>query len=211
MTPLTRIPATITESFIGEVQNYLNKEECNTLIELFKFYRSTGYVSKAGFRGTQGDDKLNPNARSKTEYVFVSSYDMMAVNHPPGHIVTSFFEKFGNTIDQYCELFGIGIPPADFQAHDLKVQEVEPTGGYHVWHTEWAPKKYLPADRIFVYQVYLTDHEDEGETEFLYQGVKVKPEMGKLLMWPAHFTHPHRGNPVYKKTKYIATGWVTMS
>ena len=209
-TKLEKIPATITESFIGEVQNYLNKDECKTFIELFKFYRSTGYVSKAGFLGSQGSEKSNPNARSETDYVFVSSYDMMAVNHPPGHIVTSFFENFGNIVDQYIEMFGVGMPNGDFQAHDLKVQEVKPTGGYHIWHTEWAPKKYLHADRIFVYQVYLTDHEDEGETEFLYQGIKVKPEAGKLLIWPAYFTHPHRGNPVYKQTKYIATGWVTM-
>ena len=198
-TKLEKVPTLITESFIGSFSNYLNEDECKTFIELFEFYRSTGYVSKAGFRREENISK----ARSETDYVFVSSYDMMAVNHPPGHIVTGFFERFGDIINQYCELFGMGIPPADFQAHDLKVQEIKPTGGYHVWHTEWAPKKYLPADRIFVYQVYLTDHEDEGETEFLYQGIKIKPEIGKLLMWPAHFTHPHRGNPVYKKTKYI--------
>jgi hypothetical protein len=209
-TKLKKIPAVITESFIGEFPKYLNNAECETFIALFKFYRSSGYVSRAGFRNSD-NERVEPTARSETDYVFVSSYDMMGVNHPPGYIVTSFFEKFGSVVDQYCDLYGVGVPNGNLQAHDLKVQEVKPTGGYHVWHTEWAPKRYLPSDRIFVYQVYLTDHEDEGETEFLYQGIKIKPEMGKLLMWPAHFTHPHRGNPVYKKNKYIATGWVTMN
>ena len=29
-----------------------------------------------------------------------------------------------------------------------------------------------------------------------------------MLIWPAQFTHTHRGNPVYNCTKYVATGWI---
>jgi hypothetical protein len=28
-----------------------------------------------------------------------------------------------------------------------------------------------------------------------------------MSIFPAAFTHTHRGNPVYSKDKYIATGW----
>ena len=49
----------------------------------------------------------------------------------------------------------------------------------------------------------------EGETEFIWQKLRVQPEAGKCLIWPTQFTHTHRGNPVYSTNKYIATGWYT--
>ena len=208
MSPLTKIPTTVTESFISEYPNFLNKNECNMFIDAFQFYKKTGYVTQAGFRSKDGDVRVDPNLRSETNYVFVSDFMFHAVNHSPGHIVTNFFTKLGPVIDDYMDQFGAAIPNLQIQSQDIKVQEVKPTGGYHVWHSEWAPPKYLPANRMFVWMVYLTDHEGEGDTEFLYQGIKVEPEAGKLLIWPAYYTHAHRGNPVYKKTKYIATGWV---
>jgi hypothetical protein len=47
-----------------------------------------------------------------------------------------------------------------------------------------------------------------GETEFLYQQRRINPTKNTMVLWPAGFTHPHRGNPVYGDvSKYIATGW----
>jgi hypothetical protein len=49
--------------------------------------------------------------------------------------------------------------------------------------------------------------QEGGETEFLYQHMRVKPEQGTLVIWPAAFTHTHRGNPPLSNEKYIVTGW----
>ena len=65
--------------------------------------------------------------------------------------------------------------------------------------------KYSP----LLSNVYLNDVEEGGETEFLYQGVKLKPETGKLVIFPTSYMYPHRGNPIYKGEKYIITGWYT--
>ena len=56
--------------------------------------------------------------------------------------------------------------------------------------------------------VYLNDIEDGGETEFLYQSRRIKPVTGRAVLWPAGYTHTHRGNPPLKDAKYIITGWV---
>jgi hypothetical protein len=56
--------------------------------------------------------------------------------------------------------------------------------------------------------VYLNDVDEGGETEFLYQQVKIKPKRGTVVIWPGGFTHLHRGNPPLKN-KYIATGWLS--
>ncbi|MCU0767784.1 MAG: 2OG-Fe(II) oxygenase [Gammaproteobacteria bacterium] len=50
-----------------------------------------------------------------------------------------------------------------------------------------------------------------GETEFLYQDVKVRPERGKLVLFPPFWTHEHRAAPVRSGAKYIATTWVVFA
>ena len=50
--------------------------------------------------------------------------------------------------------------------------------------------------------------ESNGETEFLYQQRRINPVENTMVLWPAAFTHSHRGNPVYgNAAKYIVTGW----
>ena len=50
--------------------------------------------------------------------------------------------------------------------------------------------------------------EDPGETEYLYQKLRIPAKENTLVIWPAGYTHPHRGNAVYgDKAKYILTGW----
>jgi len=56
--------------------------------------------------------------------------------------------------------------------------------------------------------LYLNNIEQGGETEFLYQIKRIKPEADKLLIWPAGYTHVHRGNPPLSNDKYILTGWI---
>jgi len=87
----------------------------------------------------------------------------------------------------------------------LKIQKTPPHGGYHVWHHE---HDYNNLSRVLVWTVYLNDiPEGEGETEFLYQGLKVNSKKGRVCLFPATYTHLHRGNPPYSCDKYIATGW----
>ena len=54
--------------------------------------------------------------------------------------------------------------------------------------------------------MYLNDIEQGGETEFPMHGLRIKPKTGRLIIWPAAYTHPHRGNPPYQRKSYI-TGW----
>jgi hypothetical protein len=50
--------------------------------------------------------------------------------------------------------------------------------------------------------------ESAGETEFLYQQKRYNPIENRLIVWPAAYTHAHRGNAVFgEQSKYIVTGW----
>ena len=55
--------------------------------------------------------------------------------------------------------------------------------------------------------LYLNDVDEGGETEF-WGTLKVKPEAGKLILFPATWTYPHCANIPISNAKYIITGWL---
>ena len=62
--------------------------------------------------------------------------------------------------------------------------------------------------RLFAWMTYLNDVNDGGQTNFSHYGIKIKPEIGKTLIWPSEWTHSHQGLEVKSGTKYIVTGWI---
>ena len=51
--------------------------------------------------------------------------------------------------------------------------------------------------------IYLNDVEEGGETAFFHQNIKVKPEKGKMVIFPPYFTHMHKGMRPISNDKYI--------
>ncbi|MEE4243909.1 MAG: 2OG-Fe(II) oxygenase [Kangiellaceae bacterium] len=96
---------------------------------------------------------------------------------------------------------------------DINMQKyLKGTGGYHHWHSEHFPH---PTDqsqrslrRTLLWLIYLNDVADGGETEFFYQGAKVKPTQGSLVLAPCTFTHTHRGSIPQSNDKYVLASWL---
>lgn len=91
----------------------------------------------------------------------------------------------------------------------LQLQYYPPNGGgYFATHYERSSTLNC-IGRELTYIIYLNsiDQEDGGYTEFPDYGIKVQPEAGKLIIFPAGFTHRHVGS-LCSKSKYILTGWV---
>lgn len=123
------------------------------------------------------------------------------------NLMPEFNQIFWNEIyAEYAQKFSIlnDCDPHKIWTH--KLQKTLPTEGYHVWHTENMGRS--SCNRLLTYILYLNDVEEGGETEFLYYGKRIKPTAGTLVLWPAGFTHVHRGNPPLSGEKYILTGWV---
>lgn len=108
-------------------------------------------------------------------------------------------------VGDYCREYG-QLQSLKLMNSDIKMQMTPPGGGYHVWHYESGD--FNCKHRELVWMIYLNDLPDgEGETEFLYQRRKIKPEKGTVVIWPAGMTHVHKGNTVMTTDKYILTGW----
>ncbi len=131
-----------------------------------------------------------------------------SIKHPEtGKLVTlnerNFAELADPMLDQLIGTF--------YRYGFLTVQKyVKGAGGYPHWHSEIYPKdeKCEPLHRVLAFQFYLNDVERGGETEFYYQQRKVESKAGRMLIFPAGFTHTHRGNVPESGDKYIITSWV---
>ena len=62
--------------------------------------------------------------------------------------------------------------------------------------------------RLFAFMTYLNNVEEGGTTYFDNYNLDIEPKKGLTLIWPAEWTHTHRGNKVIKGTKYMITGWL---
>lgn len=119
-----------------------------------------------------------------------------------------FFEGLQKCYDEYSSKYSVLKDSGSVRATIMKMQRTGPGGGYHVWHCEQGSKQQT--SRVLVYMLYLNTlaPEDGAETEFLYQKKRFNPTENTMVLWPAAYTHAHRGNPVLGETnKYIATGW----
>lgn len=89
----------------------------------------------------------------------------------------------------------------------FNIRKYNPTQAFRKLHCEHGPGNC--STRILAWMVYLNDVNDGGETYFSYQNKKFKPRQGDILIWPAFWTHAHKGIPSKSETKFIATGWVS--
>ena len=113
-------------------------------------------------------------------------------------------------LEEYIKKYPALVEAAPFGMSnpDMKYHIVKSGEGYHAWHSEW--NSQLPNDRrILVWHLSLTSHENEGELEFINYGRRINPKAGRLIIWPAQFTHTHRGNPIRTQDtfKHYITGW----
>jgi hypothetical protein len=183
------------KDFIGIYEDALEKEKCNFIIQNFETHAATNPSSIVNNKKIFNNEEMGRK-----------DFAMFAEKFIPG-VALLINEVLNNCIYSYAEEF-FSLKKVKARSDVVKLQRTPPRGGYHVWHCEAEDRDSM--ERVLTWMIYLNDiPEGEGETEFLWQGIRVKPKAGTCVIWPAQFTHPHRGNPVYSCDKYIATGWYT--
>jgi hypothetical protein len=92
-------------------------------------------------------------------------------------------------------------------AENINVQWYPKNGGYFKYHYERNCGEGIVGSRHLVFMTYLNDINDDGETEFLHQNIKIKPKKGLTVIFPADWTFTHRGIASSTEEKFIVTGW----
>ena len=85
------------------------------------------------------------------------------------------------------------------------LQRYYPKQGYYPLHCE--NDNMSSNKRVLVWMFYLNSVNDDGGTYFSNYDLTVDAVEGRLVIWPAYWTHCHKGIVSNSETKYIATGW----
>jgi len=89
----------------------------------------------------------------------------------------------------------------------IMVQKYKSNTGRYVYHNDFSSESKKNRYRVLTYIYYLNDVEEGGETQF-WDNYKIKPQKGKLVLFPASWTYPHSGLMPISHDKYIITGWI---
>lgn len=137
-------------------------------------------------RKTSTDSRLSDNQELTIRY-----FDQLKV------IMDKYIKKY-----PFCDYYNpwdVSLP--------VNVQHYKPGEGFYAWHSERISGHSDFANRHMVFMTYLNDVTDGGETEFYHQELKIQPKKGLTVIWPADWTHTHRGVTSPTQEKYIVTGW----
>ena len=169
-------------------------EVCDELID---------YFNKSGTKvtGQVGEGEVDRDVKDSIDLQI--SYECFT--DPP---VFKYLNNLTRVCQQYVEKYQASAAVDSWGiAEKINIQHYEPGGGYKIWHCERRGKTMPAAARHLVFMTYLNTISDAGGTEFLYQGITVQPKKGLTVIWPADWTHHHRGVVSPTEEKYIITGW----
>ncbi len=173
-----------------------NKKLCN---EIVSFFENNKELSK------EGTTTLGKNIKAKkTTDITITPKDLKKSKF---EIFKNYFKELHNCYMDYQKQWP--FVKSIFNTIDIGVFNIQKYNpGDHFSHLHCERTSLNSLHRLFAFMTYLNDVEDGGKTNFDYYGIKVKPEIGKTLIWPAEWTHAHTGEVLKSGTKYIVTGWL---
>lgn len=177
------------QTFIGGW--YLPPEYCDQIIEYFNFNKKYIIQGRAG-------------GRVNTE--LKESFDL-SVGSKNFDCIWGVYRKFlHKCLEKYWDKYNSSNKVNYYDiVEDYNIQKYPLGGGFKKWHAE-NQGDGKDIKRHLVFMTYLNDVEDGG-TEFKYQKITTPAKKGLTLIWPAPWTHTHRGQVSNIKEKYIVTGW----
>jgi hypothetical protein len=193
----------IVDPLIWTKNNTLSSDFCCHVIDKFE-------KDERKHQGLIGYNREESHSVKKSTDLNITSYSEWSNED------SIFFSSLNKGLSEYfehCNKYKPYFPHAYVGACDnpnikdsgYQIQRTNP-GEYYRWHHDgWFEKKFL---RLVTYIWYLNDVKEEGYTEFS-NGMKIQPEEGKLLIFPATWTYIHQGFPPKSETKYICTGWIS--
>ena len=169
---------------------------CENLIDYFETHqqKQNPGISAGG---------MNTNLKDSTDISILPK----EINYSGNEVFKTYFKQLFNCYEDYIEqwpfLEKIG---GNVQIGSFNLQRYKPGQHFKKIHTERFNIETL--HRIFAFMTYLNDVEEGGSTFFSHYDLEIQPKKGLTLIWPAEWTHAHKGNVIESGAKYIITGWM---
>jgi Rps23 Pro-64 3,4-dihydroxylase Tpa1-like proline 4-hydroxylase len=193
--PLPSIRELVPNSFVFAKQGSLPPSFCDEVIARFEAHPEHQHPGRIG-----QTESLARGIKKTTDLVVSNKEAWKDVD-------AVFFRSLAVALREFRESYPFFKGP--FKDLGYQVQRYLP-GEYYHWHIDGGSHAF--SQRQLVALWYLNDVPGPGgETEFLYQGISVTPERGKLVLFPPFWTHEHRAAELRQGVKYIATTWVVFA
>ena len=192
------------KDFIEVYENTLSEEVCDKTIKYIDLVLELlPEDRKRGTIGYLGGNIFEPESKD--------SYDINMKLDDDNEISTLIRNALLPRIDKYIESNPqLKILPHWKYWNAFNLQKYEPGMGFHLLHCENAGHLHqLSADRVGAWMIYLNTVTDGGGTYFDNYDRTMDAVQGRCVIWPAYWTHMHKGIVSKTETKYIATGWMS--
>ena len=193
--PLKTISEVKPNTFIFEKHNALSVLLCEQMIERFETNTDEQFVGRTGQVAVQ-----NPAVKRSTDLLISGKEKWQDIDRALFSSLACAMQEFRATFPYFS---------GRFKDMGYGMQRTCRDEYYH-WHIDGGSHDFSNRQLVAIW--YLNDVSGPGgETEFLAQQVRIKPEQGKLLLFPPFWTHEHRGVTLQKGVKYIATTWIVFA
>ena len=185
---------------IGIFYNAFDDTFCD---EVISFYENTTKFNEP-FTRQQAENNISQLLKTDTTVQFDPCNSLMFRDcqfmRPLSENLYKCYQKY---VEEFPALFEL---PTHKLSINVRLQKTKIGQGYHVWHCEQG--SFVTSTRIAGWSIYLNDVDEGGETEFLRQHIRIPAKKGTACIFPASYTHAHRGNPPISNDKYILTSWI---
>ena len=191
------------DDYILEIPNFLSKDLCKSVVTRFEndSRKKHGYFSypingEIVQRDKQNTELMISDLEGWTDIQRIFTESVQRAFHVyMEHLRTNF------NYDCSCHVYDRELSQPNFYFTTFPVQRIE-KGCKYEWHHDGDFHR-----GYFVQALFYLNTLEEGEggcTEFR-NGRKVRPEAGKLLIYPCSWTFLHTGGEVLGGPKYICT------
>lgn len=155
------------------------------------------YMSDLGKFAASHPQWLKGSSPNPEEYYIPKDHDLTTKTWDMIHDSINFFMIESKSLPWQYE---------NLTSTDYCVKQYTKDKDYTDTHIDTDTKETY--NRMVAWVLFLNDVEEGGEFEFEYSGLKVKPEKGKVLMFPCNYLFPYRVNTPKSNDLTIMTGYI---
>ena len=182
-----------SKNFIEKYDNMISRESCEYLIKLFEKDQN----KSDGLAGGKIDHTLK---KSTSIDLYFDNVKGNLNNQIINQII---YPPLIRGLERYKHKYPLIDKTSEWSLNsDYVMQRFAESEGYFAKHCE---QEGRTSKRMLVWMFYLNDA--KSGTRFYHQNVNMKAKAGRLVIWPAGWTHMHSGIIPNRGDKYMVTGW----
>lgn len=197
------------DKFIQEFRSAVPVEACARLIQKFDHYEKAAVGELkvqdkfASDGGREGEERTK-----EAKCIYLKPSLLQAHDEEFLRLASRCVDAVYACTTAYVQSIG-RINMAPLQVEQLDFMKYEKGQGFYGPHVDAGSKDLH--HRILSVLVYLNDVEVGGETEFPLQDYKVKPEAGKVAIFPSFFSFVHQSNTTISAAKYVLVSFTSFA